>query len=45
MDDALINKILVPTDGSENSEKGLRYACWLASKIEAEITVLHVIIN
>jgi nucleotide-binding universal stress UspA family protein len=37
------NKILVPVDGSENGEKGLRYACWLASKIEATITVLHVV--
>jgi nucleotide-binding universal stress UspA family protein len=38
----MINKILVPVDGSENSEKGLRYACWLASKVEATITVLHI---
>jgi universal stress protein A len=36
-------KILVPIDGSENSEKGLRYACWLASKVEASITVLHIV--
>jgi universal stress protein A len=36
-------KILVPIDGSENSEKGLKYACWLASKVEASITVLHVV--
>jgi universal stress protein A len=36
-------KILVPVDGSENSEKGLRYACWLAGKVEASITVLHVV--
>lgn len=39
----MISKILVPLDGSENSEKGLRYACWLASKVEATITVLHVV--
>ena len=38
----MTDKILVPVDGSENSEKGLRYACWLASKIEATITVLHI---
>ena len=39
----MISKILVPVDGSENSEKGLRYACWLASKVGATITVLHVV--
>jgi universal stress protein A len=37
------NIILVPVDGSENGEKGLRYACWLATKIGAKITVLHII--
>jgi universal stress protein A len=36
-------KILVPVDGSENSEKGLRYACWLAGKVGATITVLHIV--
>jgi nucleotide-binding universal stress UspA family protein len=36
-------KILVPVDGSENSEKGLRYACWLANKLGATITVLYVV--
>jgi universal stress protein A len=36
-------KILVPIDGSKNSEKGLRYACSLASKIGANITVLYVV--
>jgi len=39
----MIKKILVPIDGSENSEKGLRYACWLAGKVGATITVLHII--
>lgn len=39
----MINEILVPIDGSELSEKGLRYACWLARKIEANITVLYVV--
>ncbi len=39
----MINKILVPVDGSENSEKGLKYACWLASKVGASITVMHVV--
>ncbi|MEJ2240523.1 MAG: universal stress protein [Candidatus Bathyarchaeota archaeon] len=39
----MINEILVPFDGSENSEKGLRYACWLASKVKGTITVLYVV--
>ena len=39
----MIKKILVPVDGSENSEKGLKYACWLASKVGASITVMHVV--
>jgi nucleotide-binding universal stress UspA family protein len=39
----MINKILVPVDGSENSEKGLKYACDLASKVGATITVLHIV--
>jgi nucleotide-binding universal stress UspA family protein len=39
----MISKILVPVDGSENSEKGLKYACWLAGKVGATITVLHVV--
>jgi nucleotide-binding universal stress UspA family protein len=36
-------KILVPLDGSENSKTGLRYACWLASKVGASMTVLHLV--
>lgn len=39
----MIEKILVPVDGSENSEKGLKYACWLANKVGASITVMHVV--
>jgi nucleotide-binding universal stress UspA family protein len=39
----MISKILVPVDGSENSEKGLRYACRLASKVGATVTVLHIV--
>jgi nucleotide-binding universal stress UspA family protein len=39
----MINEILVPVDGSENSEKGLRYACWLAREVNATITVLYVV--
>lgn len=37
-----VTKILVPTDGSENSEKALRYAVQLAKKFEATMTLLHV---
>ena len=39
----MINKILVPVDGSKNGEKGLNYACWLANKIDASLTVMHVV--
>lgn len=39
----MIDKILVPIDGSKNSEKSLKYACWLAGKVEAKITVLYVV--
>lgn len=39
----MINKILVPVDGSINSEKGLRYACWLANEVGGTITVLYVV--
>jgi universal stress protein A len=39
----MTDKILVPVDGSENSEKGLNYACDLASKIGASITVIHIV--
>lgn len=39
----MTDKILVPVDGSENSLKGLRYACWLAGKLSAAVTVMHVV--
>jgi nucleotide-binding universal stress UspA family protein len=35
-------KILVPTDLSENSRRGFHYACSLASDNRAELTILHV---
>ena len=38
----MIDKILVPIDGSENSEKGLKHACWLANKVDGTLTVLYV---
>ena len=37
------DKILIPIDGSESSNKGLRYGCRLANKLEATITVLNVV--
>ena len=43
MKNLAIEKILVPIDGSELSEKSLRYACWLANKIEGEIIVFNVV--
>lgn len=39
----MADRILVPFDGSENSEKGLKYACRLANKLGAMITVLYVV--
>lgn len=35
-------KILVPTDLSDNSRRGLLYACSMASENHASLTVLHV---
>jgi len=37
-----LNKILVPTDLSENSRRALNYGCWLAAENQAAIVVLHV---
>lgn len=37
-----IDKLLVPTDLSENSRRGLLYACSLAVENSAALTVLHV---
>ncbi len=39
----MINKILLATDGSAFSEKAGDYALYLAKKLEAEVTALHVI--
>lgn len=38
-----INKILVPTDFSETSMAALEYAAFVAKKLDADITLLHVI--
>jgi nucleotide-binding universal stress UspA family protein len=37
-----MKKILVPTDFSDCAEKALRYAAYLAKKMNAEIILLHV---
>jgi universal stress protein A len=37
-----VRKILVPTDLSEESRRGLRYACTLAADENAALMVLHV---
>jgi nucleotide-binding universal stress UspA family protein len=39
----MVTKILVPTDGSEPSILAARYAAYLASKISAKVTLLHVV--
>jgi len=39
----MMEKILVPVDGSENSKKGLRYACCLGRQIGSTIIVLYVV--
>ncbi len=37
-----INKILVPVDGSEPSERAAKYAVYLAKKLKAHIIAVHV---
>ena len=39
----MINKILVPVDGSAHSKKALEFACELAKKFESELLLLHVV--
>jgi nucleotide-binding universal stress UspA family protein len=38
-----INRILIPTDGSENAARAANAAIEVAKKFEAELVVLHVI--
>lgn len=37
-----LTKILIPTDLSEHSRRGLRYACWLATEEQSTLVILHV---
>lgn len=39
----MIKKILVPVDGSKQSEKALEFACNLADKYDAEILIQHTV--
>lgn len=41
---AMLKKILAPTDFSELSAEGVRYACLLAKDVDAQVIVLNVIV-
>lgn len=41
---AMLKKILAPTDFSELSAEGVRYACHLAKDVGAQVIVLNVIV-
>ena len=41
----MLSKILVPVDGSDNSFRALDYAIFLAKKVDAHLTAMHVIEN
>jgi nucleotide-binding universal stress UspA family protein len=40
----MLKKILAPTDFSDLSVRGVRYACQLAKGVGAEVTILNVVI-
>ena len=40
----ILKKILAPTDFSELSARGVRYACQLAKDVGAEVTIFNVVI-
>lgn len=40
---AMIKKILAPTDFSDLSAKGVRYACQLAKDVGAELVVMNIV--
>lgn len=39
----LITRILVTTDGSEIAIRGVEYAAYLAAKLQARVTLVHVV--
>ena len=41
---ALLRKILAPTDFSDLSAKGVRYACQLAKEVGAELIIINVVL-
>ena len=41
---AMLKKILAPTDFSELSGEGVRYACLLANEVGAQVIVLNVVV-
>ena len=40
---AMIKRILAPTDFSDLSAKGVRYACQLAKEVGAELVVINIV--
>ena len=40
---AMLKRILAPTDFSDLSVRGVRYACQLAKEVGAEVTILNVV--
>ncbi|MDH3443673.1 MAG: universal stress protein [Deltaproteobacteria bacterium] len=40
---AMIKKILAPTDFSDISAKGVRYACQLAKEVGAELIIMNIV--
>ena len=38
----MVERILAPTDGSENAERALRFAADLATRFEADVDVVHL---
>jgi universal stress protein A len=37
-----LEKIIIPTDLTESSRRGLSYGCWLAAEEQAGLVILHV---
>ena len=40
----MLNRILAPTDFSELSARGVRYACQLAKDVGAEVIIFNVVL-